>query len=223
MAPARMPLCSVLDKLSCSDRSSSAFPAVSIRPLTRGIALRRANSSLEERARRRFWLSQRISPPRFDFAPLCSMGPSSTLPIQRRPAQVWRARRQTAPQLRGPIRHTSQRPPLTQNTRFRARKCGGEQEYRRLLRAGHCGLRRRPRPPAASGSGEWLEPGDEPDLVSQSAWRWVRGRRALPGSCLRPPVTRQAIASKFLSDTWVERFRRREIGAAAFRQARPRP
>jgi hypothetical protein len=45
------------------------FPAISIHPLTRGTAQRSANSILEGRVRKRFWLSRRISPPLSDFGP----------------------------------------------------------------------------------------------------------------------------------------------------------
>jgi hypothetical protein len=45
------------------------FPPVSIHPLTRGTAQRSANSILEGRVRKRFWLGRRISPPLSDFAP----------------------------------------------------------------------------------------------------------------------------------------------------------
>jgi hypothetical protein len=52
-----------------------------------------------------------------------------------------------------PPLHKSPRPTLTQTQRLRGRRCGREREFLRLLCAGHCGLRRRPRPgsqPSAS-------------------------------------------------------------------------
>jgi hypothetical protein len=121
--------------------SGPVFPAVSIRLLTRDTARQGVDSSLEGRSRRRFWLGRRISPPLCGFAPLWSIGSTSTLPIQPRPRQVCRARIIQGP-TEMPCPHTSPRPPLTQIQRLRAWKCGGERESLWLLSRRHGGPQR---------------------------------------------------------------------------------